>query len=367
MKLSQEDFLTTKKIHTLLSDLQSGLPLILRNHLVFSAEFFDYKILDLFDLKYSTNFGIIITDKRAISLGIEVENNKYLKLSCTSEKISNLIKNQVTHGSVNFEKLNEEESNCAEIGIALTKLAKILPMLVIHPIDENNQIRISNNYQITYCSEELLRAYSKIKNEYVEEICRSKITLKDAKNSEIVVFRDFPFFGKTHLAIIIGELNNTKSPLIRIHSGCYTGDLLQSLQCDCHEQLHNTIKYMNDYWLKKECYGVIVYQAEDEGRAIGLSNKIRTYHLQKMNYDTVDANHAIGYEDDERDFTTAMKILNELKIDKCKLITNNPNKISCFLKHNIHVENRVSIESKYSDHSKDYLNVKKEKMGHLSP
>ena len=122
---------------------------------------------------------------------------------------------------------------------------------------------------------------------------------------------------------------------------------------------------MNESWRNDNKIGIIIYQAEDEGRAIGLANKIRTYNLQAKNCNTISANHAIGYEDDERDFTIAMKILQKLNVAECDLITNNPKKINLFAEYYIVVKNRISLKIKNNIYNMEYLNIKKEQMGHL--
>lgn len=366
MFISKEEFLLRKKIDSILSGFGSGLPVSFEDYLIFSAEFFDSKILELYELDVYKLFEIIITNRKAEYLGFIPKLSKFAKILGTESNLQNLIDNKKNFDKKDISEFNDSEVEVADISIELMKLAKILPIAIFYKVENDNQRNnLIAEFDIKSISKNELELYKKIRLEYVEEVCRAKIALKNAKNSEVIIFRDFPFFGKTHLAIIIGDFNLSKIPIVRIHSGCYTGDLLQSLQCDCYDQLHKTIEKMNELCIEEERFGIIIYQAEDEGRAIGLTNKIRTYNLQRENYNTIDANHAIGYEDDERDFSIAMKILKKLEVNECDLITNNPKKIKFFHDNGILIRNRVSLQIKSNYYNGEYINIKSKQMGHI--
>ena len=162
---------------------------------------------------------------------------------------------------------------------------------------------------------------------------------------------------ETALAILFGDLTG-EAPLLRIHSQCFTGEVLGSLRCDCGEQLEIAMRA-----IAEEGRGLIIYEHQ-EGRGIGLMAKLRAYALQDEGLDTVEANHALGFEDDYRDFGLPIAILHELGIGRVRLLTNNPNKSRALRDAGIEVVARVACEAAPNPHSLDYLRAKKEKMGH---
>jgi len=163
--------------------------------------------------------------------------------------------------------------------------------------------------------------------------------------------------GKEHLVLSLGELE--RIPLLRIHSQCLTGDALFSLRCDCGSQLQMSLKMIAD-----KGNGLLIYMAQ-EGRGIGLGNKIRAYALQDQGLNTIEANEKLGFEADQRDYSICGEILSSLDIDKVKLITNNPDKVKGLEESGIGVEERISLTVAPTKHNKEYLNVKEDSMGHL--
>ncbi len=159
--------------------------------------------------------------------------------------------------------------------------------------------------------------------------------------------------NKEHLVIFTENL--PEIPIVRIHSECLTGDVFGSLKCDCGEQLHLALNTIN----KKG--GMVIYLRQ-EGRGIGLFNKVNAYHLQDGGLDTVEANHQLGFEADMRDFGIVEEILNHFNIKKIRLLTNNPKKEFAF--KNIDVAERIPIKIKPNPYNKFYLQTKKEKLGH---
>ena len=181
--------------------------------------------------------------------------------------------------------------------------------------------------------------------------------------SEIANFKVHAFTEKKsekdHLAITLGDINSTDSILARIHSQCITGESFFSLRCDCRFQLTESLKLI----AKKGC-GVVFY-LQQEGRGIGLSNKIRAYKLQDRGLDTVEANHHLGFNDDERNYEIVSAMANHLKIKVIDLMTNNPKKIDALEKSGLKVNKRISIRMESNAHNKSYLNTKVKKLGHL--
>ncbi len=164
---------------------------------------------------------------------------------------------------------------------------------------------------------------------------------------------------KEHVALVHGEVANKKNVPVRIHSECFTGDVLGSRRCDCGEQLDLSLQLISDNGL-----GVLIYLRQ-EGRGIGLLKKLQAYNLQDQGLDTVDANIHLGHLADEREYTIAALILQKLQIKSVDLITNNPKKINELKKLGITVEKRISIETDYHHDNLEYLKTKVKKMNHL--
>lgn len=160
-----------------------------------------------------------------------------------------------------------------------------------------------------------------------------------------------------HLALVRGEVKGRKNVLVRVHSECLTGDALGSFRCDCGPQLEKALKIIG----KKG--GVLLYMAQ-EGRGVGLMNKIAAYHYQDHGIDTVEANLKLGLKVDARDYTIGAQILADLGLSTIKLLTNNPRKIEGLEKYGLHIVERVPIEIKPNKINKRYLDTKREKLGH---
>ncbi len=164
---------------------------------------------------------------------------------------------------------------------------------------------------------------------------------------------------KDHLAISIGDLNVDKPILSRIHSQCVTGESFFSLRCDCRYQLTESLNQ-----IAKKGLGVIFY-LQQEGRGIGLSNKIRAYNLQDKGLDTVEANHQLGFEEDERSYETVSAMISFLGIKKIDLMTNNPKKIDALKSYGVIINQRVPLSTDTNKHNKKYISTKIKKLGHL--
>ena len=186
-------------------------------------------------------------------------------------------------------------------------------------------------------------------------VTRARLPVDGAEASEIVAFR--AAFGPEHLALIVGT--PADPPLVRLHSACLTGDVLGSLKCDCGPQLRGAIHAM-----AAAGGGVLLY-LQQEGRGIGLVNKLRAYALQDQGFDTVDANLRLGFEADERDFALAAAMLSALGIGAVRLMTNNPDKVSALEAHGIAVAERVPHDMGSNPHNTAYLAVKRDRTGHL--
>lgn len=163
------------------------------------------------------------------------------------------------------------------------------------------------------------------------------------------------------LAIVWGDLAATPAPLVRVHSSCFTGDVLDSLRCDCGDQLHIAMKMIHDAGA-----GAVIYLPQ-EGRGIGLVAKLKAYALQDQGFDTVEANHKLGFKADSRDYGIGLQILKDLGLASVRLLTNNPQKINAFPGFDLHVVEQVPIIAPPEKEREHYLATKRDKMGHLLP
>jgi len=164
---------------------------------------------------------------------------------------------------------------------------------------------------------------------------------------------------KEHLALILGDVEGKEDVLVRVHSECFTGDVLGSRRCDCGDQLHQAMRQ-----IAEAGEGMLVYLRQ-EGRGIGLLDKLRAYNLQDQGYDTVDANLALGHQADERDYTVAARILEDLGIRSIRLLTNNPSKINHLQQLGVQVNERVPVEAAIYPDNASYLFTKVQRMEHL--
>jgi GTP cyclohydrolase II len=165
--------------------------------------------------------------------------------------------------------------------------------------------------------------------------------------------------GKEHLALVKGDVASQRDVLVRLHSECFTGDVLGSLRCDCGDQLQRAMQL-----IAEEGAGVIVYLRQ-EGRGIGLLDKLRAYNLQDVGFDTVDANLLLGHQADERDYTVAALILKDLGVDSARLLTNNPLKIESLQGLGVPVTDRISLQAAVTGENAAYLATKAQRMNHL--
>ena len=257
---------------------------------------------------------------------------------------------------------SETEPGAAELGaIELAKLARLLPATVVAAVPAERLGYLpswADNESLLVVELDNIHQYRDAEARTLQRVGEATVPLNEAENTHVVAFRP-PDGGREHLAIVIGVLETDGPVLVRIHSECFTGDLLASLRCDCGDQLRGAVAEIN-----KAGSGVLLYMAQ-EGRGIGLVNKLRAYELQDQGFDTMDANEQLGFDPDERIYQPAAEILRQLGISKVRLLTNNPQKVTALADGGIEVAERVPHAFPSNRHSERYLATKQNRGGHL--
>ncbi|SDH84377.1 GTP cyclohydrolase II [Variovorax sp. OV700] len=240
--------------------------------------------------------------------------------------------------------------------IALAKSAQLLPAALLVAVQDGRALAALNvltHLSLAELAPELLRGSP------LYPVASAPVPLAASQAGRVHVFRPEDG-GAEHYAIEIGRPDRSQPVLARLHSACFTGDVLGSLKCDCGPQLRAALAQMG-----AEGAGVLLY-LNQEGRGIGLANKLRAYALQDQGFDTVEANHRLGFEDDERDFRIGADLLKQMGFSAVRLMTNNPNKLSMMAAVGLTVHERVRLHVGLSEQNAGYLATKAAKSGHLA-
>ncbi|WP_435010456.1 GTP cyclohydrolase II [Tundrisphaera lichenicola] len=256
-----------------------------------------------------------------------------------------------------------------EATVDLARLAGLQPAGVLIEILDGIRVasrerlhEIATTFNLPIVSIEMLIGYRRRREKLVHRVAEAELPTRYGRG-KIVGYKVEHEPGNEPVAIVFGDLKTAAAPLVRIHSSCFTGDLLDSLRCDCGDQLHLALQAIGD-----EGVGALIYLPQ-EGRGIGLIEKIRAYNLQDQGMDTVDANLALGYRADPRDYGVGMQILQDLGLGKVRLLTNNPKKTDAFVYHGhgLEVVEQVPIIAPEHNDRRAYLDAKRDRMGHVLP
>lgn len=261
-----------------------------------------------------------------------------------------------------------ERPGHTEAAVDLARLAGASPAGVICEIMNvdgtmahgKKLMEIAKQHELVILTIEQLIAYRKRNERLVERVVDIHLPTKYGDFTAITYIESLT--GREHMAFVKGQINEaeaTVAPLVRIHSECLTGDVFGSCRCDCGPQLHAALAQIEEAGA-----GILLYMRQ-EGRGIGLVNKMKAYKLQEQGYDTVEANARLGFEDDLREYYISAQILADLRCTRIQLLTNNPRKIEGLSEQGITIENRIPIELPVEDDNRFYMETKKAKLGHL--
>jgi GTP cyclohydrolase II len=252
-----------------------------------------------------------------------------------------------------FRTARDGSATVHRAGIALTKASRLLPACIVVALKDGPAFAAQHDLTRINAQTALNTALSPL-----DPVISAKLPLDVSEAGRLHIFRPEDG-GEEHYAVEIGTPDRAAPVLTRLHSACFTGDLLGSLKCDCGPQLRGAMAQMG-----AEGAGVLLY-LNQEGRGIGLANKMRAYSLQDQGFDTVEANHRLGFADDERDFRIGAEILRKLGFSQVRLLTNNPAKVAKLKSSGLTVTERVPLKVGENRHNADYLATKAAKSGHL--
>ena len=364
-----------------ISDLRRGALILLFDPLkrtaaiIQAAELSTAKGLELISQLAGSEPSVVITNRRSAAIRLNTETRQVISVSIPSQggiELVHRLANPIFESQGGFDPINQKEldnlpvvpeaiDGLAPKAVQLVKFARLLPSVILSRIPYAEMTRLSGwskSDSLLAVDVRLIDSLPKMRAQRLVKAVSAQVPLIDSEETRLIAFRPVDG-GEEHVAIVIGDPDVTQGVLVRLHSQCLTGDLLGSLRCDCGDQLRGAIKAISEYG-----GGVVVYLAQ-EGRDIGLVNKLRAYNLQDLGSDTVEANHQIGFEVDERIYAPAAEILKQLGIKKVKLLTNNPNKIDQLASTGIEVVERVKHAFPPNPHNREYLKTKAAKTGHL--
>ena len=332
--------------------------------LVRAAEFSDIAPERLEDMARGSEI-LCLTKRHMTAFGRKVQDN----LNCFTLPAETFDDGQITalilgDGTLlpkNANILGERENSLPDIACQLLRAVRLIPAALLSRVslwNHQQQAWLAESFQIPVLDLHELANLTEDTEPEMSISITAALPLETAPDSRIVMFRQ-PANREEHFAILVGEINSQTPPLVRMHSQCVTGDILGSLKCDCGPQLQAALKQ-----IQEAGGGILLYLAQ-EGRDIGLLNKIRAYALQDAGLDTVDANHRLGFETDERVFSPAAAMLKALGISTIRLMTNNPDKLKQLGRYGITIDERIGLSLPANPHNHSYLKTKKSRTGHF--
>ena len=352
-----------------LGELRRGAAVVLSHRdervLVLSAETVSEEGLALLRRMGAEEPILIVTARRAEALGLDVDAKATaapgpvaLKLlDRSAERVLELTDpSQPRARALERPETATAPRDMAGAAIDLMKLGRLLPAAVLVRLEGARDPAGSED--LLSLDIEEIGAYRVSASRLLGRVAEARVPLEGAEDAKVIAFRP-PDGGVEHLAIVIGEPDPAGPVLVRLHSECFTGDLLGSLRCDCGDQLRGAIQAIGAVGS-----GILLYLAQ-EGRGIGLVNKLRAYSLQDRGADTLEANEQLGFDADERVYLPAAAMLRALGMERVNLLTNNPDKVAALERCGIEVASRVPHAFPSNRHNEAYLDTKVRKFGHL--
>lgn len=345
-----------------IGDLRRGMAIVLRDGnaavLVTAAESsVDPRALTLLT---DTNVSCLVTAARAEALGLDPVDAGVVAIDAEGgldrAAVATVI-GEATDGAALRSPFVKAADRLQQTAVEVVKLARLLPAALTAPIEED-ATAFAQQHNLLALDIANLDHYHGAAGELMDYTVTGSVPLEGAEETKLVAFRPADG-GKEHLAIVIGDPDPESEVLARLHSECFTGDLLGSLRCDCGDQLRGAVEA-----IAKAGGGVLLYLAQ-EGRGIGLVNKLRAYRLQDDGFDTIDANEQLGFDADERVYAPAASMLKRLGYNRIRLMTNNPLKVSALKAHGIEIADRVPHAFPANGHNEQYLRTKAARAGHL--
>lgn len=350
----------TERLARARADLRMGVPVVLEGGaLVLAAETLD--AARLADLRTLGGQAVLaVTDWRAETLKARAYDGDIARIVLPPDATLNWVRAIADPADDlrapmkgPLHTLRDGSADLHRAAIAMVKAARLLPAAVLLQLDDAAGFARQNNLTLIPEDAALDTGLSPL-----NPIISARLPLDVSEAGRLHIFR--PDDGaEEHYAVEIGQPDRSQPVLSRLHSACFTGDLLGSLKCDCGPQLRGALAQMG-----AEGAGVLLY-LNQEGRGIGLANKMRAYSLQDQGFDTVEANHRLGFEDDERDFRIGAEILKRMGFSSVRLLTNNPAKVTRMDACGIAVSERVPLKVGENRHNHAYLATKAAKSGHL--
>lgn len=339
------------------SDLRMGVPVVVGDQLVFAAETINEERLATLRLSGSPLI-LAVTAWRAETLKSRAYDGDLARIIVPEDAplswVHSIVDPADDLNAPMKGPLKTVRSGSSEVEravIALTKSARLMPAVLVCALGGFDRSRLTS-LNLPALQEELQQSSP------LSPVVSAKLPLEVSEAGRLHVFRPDDG-GEEHYAVEIGRPSRTSPVLTRLHSACFTGDLLGSLKCDCGPQLRGALMQMG-----AEGNGVLLY-LNQEGRGIGLANKMRAYSLQDQGFDTVEANHRLGFDDDERDFRIGAEILRSMGFAQIRLMTNNPRKVEMLSACGLEVIDRVPLKVGETRFNTDYLATKAAKSGHL--
>jgi GTP cyclohydrolase II len=356
-----------RQVHRAASDLRRGVPVVLTGEaplLILAAETGGQAELAELEAVSGTDLVLILAPARAAAiLRAPMSADAAaaaVALPASSHKVGiyqSLVDPLAIQPAVRDMLRSVPAPHLADAAIGLAKIARLLPAVLAVPL-RNDVAALSISHGVVEVAAADILAYAETEVAGLRQVVSADVPLNDAPDSRVVAFRSHGS-GLEHLAIVIGRPEAADAPLVRIHSECFTGDLLGSMRCDCGEQLRGAIRRMAEGGA-----GVLLYLAQ-EGRGIGLVNKLRAYGLQDRGLDTMDANRALGWGSDERNFLIGATILRIMGINRVRLLTNNPDKLDAMIACGIEVTGREPHLFAPNGVNDEYLATKAARFGHM--